>query len=243
MSFKGSQAYDNDAFFEQYIARRKREESPNEIIETPVFLEKLGDVTGKHILDLGCGDARFGNELLQRGCDHFAGIDGSKNMVEAANKILAGTNGRVYHSPLESWDFEKHTYDVVMSRLVFHYIEDLQTIFDQVFKTLSDQGQFIFSVQHPVLTSSIESAAKSAKKSIWIVDDYFNTGQRIEPWIEEQVIKYHRTTADYFAMLKRSGFRIEDISECSPKPENFSSEEEYKRRKRIPLFLLFSCRK
>ena len=243
MSYKGSEVYDQEAFFQHYTARRERQESPNERIESPVFKELLGDVTGQAILDLGCGHGSFGNELLQQGCQSYHGVDGSKNMVNAANVNLEGTNSTIYHSSLESWDFPEESYDTVISRLVFHYIDDVQSIFNHVHATLKDEGRFVFSVQHPVLTSSIESAARSPKKSNWIVDEYFETGKRVEPWIEEEVVKYHRTVENYFRLLKKAGFSIEDIRECAPQREQFDSEEEYKRRKRIPLFLVFSCRK
>ena len=36
---------------------------------------------------------------------------------------------------------------------------------------------------------------------------------------------------------------IEDMREGTPRPEEINSESEYKRRMRIPLFLMFSCKK
>ena len=66
MAFTESDVYNNTAFFEQYMKRRYRENSPNESIEKPVFFQLIGHVQGKQILDLGCGDAKFGAELLER---------------------------------------------------------------------------------------------------------------------------------------------------------------------------------
>ena len=108
--------------------------------------------------------------------------------------------------------------------------------------SLKEDGQFFFSVQHPILTSSVQSATKSARTD-WEVDDYFHTGKRVEPWIEKEVVKYHRTIEEYFQELKCAGFKIEEISESCPRLENFKNEEEYKRRMRIPLFLVFACSK
>jgi len=48
---------------------------------------------------------------------------------------------------------------------------------------------------------------------------------------------------EYFKELKRAGFKLEEINECRPRLENFKSEEEYRRRMRIPLFLVFACSK
>jgi SAM-dependent methyltransferase len=243
MEYRGASAYNDDQFFENYITRRNREVSPNNIIEIPILLEMIGDVKGKKVLDLGCGDAKFGVELLQKRCISYDGVEGSENMVKEATKNLSGIEGKVHLSSMETWDFKAKQYDLVVSRLALHYIADLKEVFQGVHNTLADNGKFIFSVQHPVLLSSIKSADASASKSDWIVDDYFKSGERVEPWIDKKVVKYHRTIEEYFQLLKLVGFKINDIREGTPRIEHFSSEIEYERRMRIPLSLMFSCEK
>lgn len=242
MEYKGAAVYDNDEFLDNYLTRRHRAESPNNIIEKPVLMELIGDVSGKKVLDLGCGDAEFGLELMKQGCSFYEGVEGSLNMVGKAVSILDRTTSKIHHSSMEAWDFPDEEYDLVVSRLALHYIENVEPVFKRVYSSLKIDGQFIFSVQHPILTSSVQSATKSARTD-WKVDDYFHAGKRVEPWIEKEVVKYHRTIEEYFNELKRAGFKIEEISECSPRLENFKSEEEYKRRMRIPLFLVFACSK
>jgi SAM-dependent methyltransferase len=164
-------------------------------------------------------------------------------MAKEASKSLTGTVGNVHLSPMETWDFRTGRYDLVVSRLALHYLSELKAIFQETHNSLGSNGRFIFSVQHPVLTSSIKSATASSSKADWIVDDYFNSGERVEPWIDKKVVKYHRTIEEYFQLLKHAGFIIEDIREGTPRVEELTSESEYKRRLRIPLFLLFSCKK
>ncbi|MFJ7855786.1 class I SAM-dependent DNA methyltransferase [Peribacillus frigoritolerans] len=243
MEYRGASAYNDDKFFENYITRRNREESPNNIIEKPILLELIGDVVGRKVLDLGCGEAKLGVELLQKGCISYDGVEGSVNMVREATKNLNGTEGNVHLSSMETWNFQSENYDLVVSRLALHYLAELKNIFQEVHRSLANNGKFIFSVQHPILTSSIKSAVASSSKADWIVDDYFNSGERIEPWIDKRVVKYHRTFEEYYQLLKLAGFKIEDIREGTPRVEEFSSESEYKRRMRIPLFLIFSCKK
>ncbi|MGM7721628.1 class I SAM-dependent DNA methyltransferase [Metabacillus sp. Hm71] len=243
MEYRGPSAYNDDQFFENYITRRNREVSPNNIIEKPILLEMIGDVKRKKVLDLGCGDAKFGVELLKKGCISYDGVEGSENMVKEAIKNLSGTVGNVQFSFIETWIFKEKQYDLVVSRLALHYLSDLNKVFQGVYNTLEDNGKFIFSVQHPVLLSSVKSASVSALKSNWIVDNYFKSGERVEPWINKKVVKYHRTIEEYFQLLKQAGFKIVDIKEGTPRIEQFKSESEYERRMRIPLFLMFSCEK
>ncbi|MBA2173722.1 class I SAM-dependent methyltransferase [Halobacillus locisalis] len=243
MGHKGASAYDQERFFESFLARRNRSESPNNIIEKPVLLELLDPVVGKRVVDLGCGDGLFGCDLKERGASYYEGVEGSRNMVQKAEGNLGESNVAIVHTPIEEWQSRKESFDIVVSRMVFHYIENLPLVFRKVYESMKEGGQFVFSVQHPVLTSSMESAAKSGKRSSWLVDDYFRSGERQEPWLEEEVTKYHRTMEQYFQLIKQAGFAVEDLRECEPRREYFKKDEEYDRRQRIPLFLLFACRK
>ena len=99
MGKNGPEFYDDEEVFATYAARRARIDGPNEILEKPIFDELIGDLAGLRILDLGCGDAAFGIEALQQGCESYLGIDGSHKMVAAAKAKLAGTAERWYREP------------------------------------------------------------------------------------------------------------------------------------------------
>ncbi|WP_410984550.1 class I SAM-dependent DNA methyltransferase [Bacillus cereus] len=243
MAFTESEVYNNDSFFEQYMKRRYRNDNPNEAIEKPALLQLIGDMKGKNILDLGCGDAKFGVELLQKGCLSYTGIEGSHLMYTEAVQQLENVNGTVHFMNLKDYTYPSSTFDLVTSRLALHYIDDLDIIFENIYQTLKTDGTFTFSVQHPVITSSFESLQSGSKRTNWLIDDYFKSGKRVEPWIDQEVIKYHRTTEQYFILLQQAGFTITDLREATPKRKHFQNEEEYTRRLRIPLFLLFSCKK
>jgi hypothetical protein len=86
MGLAGPDFYDDHEIFKTYLAHRDRRDSPNDILEKPVLLELLGNLNGKRILDLGCGDASIGREALQRGCVAYVGVEGSHNMAALASK-------------------------------------------------------------------------------------------------------------------------------------------------------------
>ncbi|RLQ97469.1 class I SAM-dependent DNA methyltransferase [Falsibacillus albus] len=243
MEYKGSKVYDTEEFFDRYMNRRHRPESPNTLIENPVLFDLLGDINGEHILDLGCGDASLGLALLEKNCGFYTGVDGSANMCQKATQSLRGKNGEVIESSMEGFDFPPDSFDTVVSQLALHYIDDFASLAKQIYKTIKPNGRFVFSVQHPLLTASFKSMSETGRRLDWVVDDYFKSGKRTEPWIGEHVVKYHRTIEDYFIQLQQAGFQITDLKEAAPRREFFQDEEEYERRLRIPLFLLFSCRK
>lgn len=241
MGYRGSSVYDQSEFFANYMKRRSREDSPNNAIEGPIIYELLGDFQEKYVLDLGCGDATFGEELLEKGVKQYHGVEGSKQMVDAANKHILGLNATIHLETMESFLFPKSKFDIVTSRFAIHYVEDVQKLFTNVYNTLKENGKFVFSVQHPLTTSCFNSKQAGERRENWIVDDYFIEGEREEPWIDEVVVKHHRTIEHYFSALRMAGFQVVELREGTPKREHFSSEAEFKRRQRIPVVLAFSC--
>lgn len=49
--------------------------------------------------------------------------------------------------------FRANSFDVVISSLAFHYIQSFEDIVSRVSKCLSGDGDFVFSVEHPVFTA------------------------------------------------------------------------------------------
>ncbi|TYS68132.1 class I SAM-dependent methyltransferase [Sutcliffiella horikoshii] len=241
MEFRGSSVYDQSDFFTNYFNRRNRIDSPNNAIEGPIMLELVGNIKNHTILDLGCGDASFGKELLQLGARHYIGVEGSEQMVEAARSNLLELEATIHTKTMESYDYPSESYDLVTSRFAIHYVSDIDRLFRNIYETLKDDGRFVFSIQHPLTTSSFASKEAGDKRGNWIVDDYFRDGERKEPWINQVVVKYHRTIEQYFTALRQAGFTVRDLREGTPKREHFSSEEEFVRRQRIPVVLAFAC--
>lgn len=243
MKYKNYEAYDDDGFFEKYIQKRSKGKAPNELIEKPIIDELLGDVKGQRILDLGCGDGSYGTELLDRGVKHYLGIEGSHNMLALARQHLQGYSVDLVQQDLENIQLEAAAYDIVLSRLVLHYIDDLGPLLAQVERSLREKGIFVFSIEHPIITSCYDAYHASPKRGSWVVDNYFSSGERTNIWLGKEVVKYHKTIEEYWRLLKNANFNIAEIRESKPVATNFSEEAEFIRRSRIPLFLMFKVEK
>ena len=211
MEYKGSSVYEQTDFFESYMIRRNKKDSPNNAIEGPIIFELIGNFQNNSILDLGCGDASFGKELLNLGAKTYIGVEGSLQMVEVARTNMIGQSGTINFESMESYDYPNEVFDLVTSRFAIHYVSDINRLFENVYKTLQENGRFVFSIQHPLTTSSFASKQFGDKRGNWIVDDYFLEGERKEPWIDQIVVKYHRTIENYFLALKQAGFSIIDL--------------------------------
>lgn len=241
MVYSGPTFYDDRTVFNTYMARRQQDTSANESIEKPLIWQLLGDVSGLDILDLGCGEATIAHELFAKGCRSYHGIDGSDNMITLAQKALEGTPGTAERDFMEFFEVEPHSYDLVLSRLAFHYIEDLDALLERICGTLRPGGRLVFSTEHPVITSSNLAGKDTAPRHDWIVDRYFQTGRREISWLGSDVIKYHRTIEDFFIALQRAGFRVDSLRESKPDLAHIPDKRLYERRSRVPLFLLFAA--
>ena len=243
MSASGPAFYDDDAVFATYKAARQRRDSPNNTLEQPVMLELAGALVGRRVLDLGCGDAAFGREVLAHAGSAYLGVEGSRNMAALASETLVGTSGQVLHCAIEDWEAPAAAFDLAVARLSLHYLADLAPVFAQVYHALADGGRFVFSVEHPVITSCDRGWPEGTLRQAWMVDDYFVTGVRENTWMGGTVRKYHRTVEDYFRALQEAGFTVEQLRESRPPREQFAEEQTYARRMRIPLFLFLAGRK
>ena len=245
MGLDGPDFYDDDQVFATYMRHRQRDESPNDTLEKPDLLDLIGSAVGLRVLDLGCGDAQIGKELLAGGSQAYLGVEPSQNMIGAAREMLAGTGGEAVQATIEAWEYPSEAFDLVISRLALHYVEDIDATFERVFRTLVPGGRFVFSVEHPVLTSCDRAYAPGpgARRQDWIVDEYHVSGRRVTNWMGQDVVKFHHTIEQYFRALGQAGFLVDGLREGCPRRELFVREEEYRRRLRIPLMLLLSAHK
>lgn len=242
MSKPGPDFYDDNSVFETYLAHRHNPANPNDTLESPVITALVGPVADFDVLDVGCGSAGYGRILLENGAKSYLGIDGSKNMIAASEQVLAGLAGRTILATIEDYEYPPGRFDLVVSRLALHYIANLELLFQKLIKTLRPGGRLIFSVEHPVITSH-NNLLPEQRRSNWTVDDYFVTGRRETDWLGGRVVKFHHTVEDYFLALQGVGFVVESLRESRPDRTNFADEQEYERRRRIPLFLFLAARK
>jgi len=104
--------------------------------------EHLPDMTGKSILDIGCGNGALLRELSPK-VRAGVGIDASSRLVNLARQCASPKNNIIYHVvdgpviPLED-----HTIDVVISMLSFRYL-DWDPIMKEIERVLRKDGKLI----------------------------------------------------------------------------------------------------
>lgn len=243
MTYSGSFFYDDPSVHQQYQQLRHHPNSANDTIEKPIISDMIGDVAHKAILDLGCGEALMASDWLAQGATSYMGIDGSHNMIQLAQRRLCVPQAKVEHAYLESWQYPHGQFDLVVSRLAFHYIEDLAPVFAHIYEALCPHGRLVFSVEHPVVTSHQVKLKAGSKRQDWVVDRYFHTGPRHNEWLGARLMTYHRTVEDYVHLLKTAGFTLDDLRESRPRRDIVKDPKLYEQRCRVPIYLFLAGQK
>ena len=119
----------------------------------PLLFDACGDLAGRAVLDLGCGEGYCARELKRRGAGEYLGVDLSARMIEAAMAQEAADQLGIDYVTADVTQFQPtRQYDLCVAVFLFNYlrVEDMQQVFKMVHNSLVSGGQFVFSVPHPM---------------------------------------------------------------------------------------------
>lgn len=239
--------YDNKEFFDSYQSKRK-ELSANDLIEIPELFKLIGDVTNLNILDLGCGTGGHDRKLIELGANRVLGIDLSNNMIKEAKK---NTNSdKIEYRVMSMNDINNinEKFDLVVSSLAIHYIEDYDSLCKKIYNLLNKDGRFIFSCGHPmdscvILDNYSNNFVEINNKKYYLISDYNNEGKRISHWYVDGVETYHRNISHLINGLIEAGFVLEHVSESYATEEVTKLKPKFKDQKDHSYFIFFKCKK
>ncbi len=213
------------------------------MIEEPAIRALLPALRDKSILDLGCGFGTFEEFALEQGAASILAIDISEKMLALARERIRDTRVSFVRQALEDFVPSRHDFDLAISSLCLHYIDDVGALFARIASSLKPHGLFVFSIEHPMCTSLLDGWAKdhAENKRHWPVDRYFEEGVRISHWFVDGVIKYHRTIDTYVRLLANTGFQITALVEPRPEERQLAERPDLKDEMRRPAFLIVAC--
>ena len=212
--------------------------APNNLTNWQIIKDIISDFTNKIILDAGCGDGFFSNEMKELGAKVYA-CDGSRNLIQIAKNDFVDVEFKVCDLT-ESLPYSDKFFDIVVSSLTLMDIEYLDEFFKETYRILKDDGKLIFTIVHPCFFQAEWEKDSNGKKLWKKIENYWDMNEiSLNYWGE--TTHYHRPITWYTKKLKESGFTIEEIKE---NPDNIDTFLPIKpHQKRIPLFICFSCLK
>ncbi len=230
--------YDDREFFDEYARMERSVRGLDGAGEWHMMRELFPDVRGKTVLDLGCGYGWHCAYARERGAASVLGIDGSRLMAAEAGRRSGGGGITYSVCAIEDYPYPPEAFDLVLSNLALHYVEDLAAVYRGVFRTLRPGGVFLFNIEHPTFTAG--RAQQFAEDGTWPVENYFYPGERETVFLGKRVVKYHHTLTQILGGLLDAGFVLEAVREAEPPEEWRAAMPEEMSR---PMMLLVRARK
>ena len=232
--------YDNPTFFEEYAKMARSREGLSAAGEWTQLRQLFPPLERKAMLDLGCGYGWHCRFAAEQGAARVLGIDLSGRMLEEAWKRGGGAGITYRRCAIEEYEYPEDAWDMVLSNLALHYVEDLDAVFRKVRRTLKPGGTFLLNIEHPTFTAGVGQDwiySSDGTPRYWPVDDYFIPGERTTRFLGCEVKKYHHTLTQILMGLLGSGFALQAVVEAEP-PESMMELPGMKDELRRPMMLL-----
>jgi ubiquinone biosynthesis O-methyltransferase len=163
-------------------------------LERQLILALIGDVKGRQVLDVGCGDGELALELRRRGAT-VVGIDASAEMIAAA-KVRAGRENADVGFQLARADelpFPDGQFDIVTAITILCFVDDAGPVFREIARVLRPGGRFVIG--------------ELGQWSIWAA------GRRIRAWLGSRLWRRgrFRTAGELSRLAQESGLAVETV--------------------------------
>lgn len=232
--------FDNPAFFSGYMELRAGL-NYNDLLELPEMKKLLPPLSGKRILDLGCGFGKMEEYFVKNGAFDVTAVDISEKMIGEAVEKHSYSNVRYVRKDISNLDLEGE-YDIVYSSLVFHYIKDFEKLMKQIDSLMKKDGILLFSQEHPLTTATLDHRGHFDDYNHFVFGDYQMEGKRKGTWFVENVENYHRTLSHIISTVS-SFFRIEKVVEPVPSEDALRLMPRMERDFIRPTFLIVKASK
>jgi len=115
-----------------------------ERLERRLILGLIGNVSGRSVLDVGCGDGDFAVELTKRGAT-VTGIDASLEMILAARRraLQHGADIVFEVATADHLPFPAEQFDVVTAITILCFVEDTAAVFREIARVLRPGGRVV----------------------------------------------------------------------------------------------------
>ena len=205
-------------------------------------LNLLGDLKGKTVLEICCGNGRSLKYAAEHGASELCGIDISPEQVKRAKEYLGSKsiNANLVCSSMETdCGIPADHFDVVFSVFGIGWTTDLDLTLKRIYSYLKPGGVFVFSWSHP-----IHKCVSIEHRQYVFSNSYFD-----ESWyrtdIDEKVIMMsNRMLSTFINALADNGFVIEKLVEETDKEKaEFANSDFGRKALMLPIAFIIKAKK
>jgi cyclopropane fatty-acyl-phospholipid synthase-like methyltransferase len=202
------------------------------------------DVSGKKVLEIGCGRGHSLQYLGERNAAELWGLDISEKQIKHTKQYLieSGLSAKLICSPMEEeCGIPVEYFDIVYAIYAIGWTTDLDVTFARISSYLKRGGVFIFSWSHQIHKCVVAENDKYVFKK-----SYFDESWYSDSLDGEVFTLSNRMVSTYVNALAKAGFFIEQMIE-KPDEEILQSCDEnndsVKRVRMIPKVFVIKARK
>lgn len=121
----------------------EKDDSYSYAVEWPCIQKMLPPLNNKRILELGCSTGRFSFLFEKENPLSVVGVDISENMLSIAKEKARKRGSKVKFIKADISNpniFVNRNFDFIFSSTTFHYIENIKSLFLNIFNALDDNN-------------------------------------------------------------------------------------------------------
>lgn len=211
----------------------------HELVINPIVEKFLGDLSGKVVLDAGCGNGYIARKMAKN-AKKVVGVDFTEELVDIAKgKSKNLKNLEFKTASVEKLPFKDESFDVVLCNMVLMDLENLDAAVSEISRVVKRKGLVVISTQHPAFENAHKDypLRNEKKEEIGrVVTDYFSPGLVVDK--NENFPHYHWMLSQYLNAFSKNDLFLEETSEPNNK-EILGSRMTEVVRNHTPMFIIF----
>jgi len=207
------------------------------------MLDALGDVSGKTILDIGCGEGRFCRLLSRLGAS-VTGVDFTEPFIERARSLASERETYLIGNAENLRQISSDRFDFAVSYIVLVDLLDYRSAISEAYRILRPGGRFVVCNIHPMRSSHPAGWIRQGSKTLFYpLDDYTSEGAREWDWFGRPFVNMHRTLSSYITAFLDAGFTLHSLQEPTPSAEELVANPTFDDEYRAPNFIIYTLEK
>ena len=177
-------------------------------------LRLVGDISGKDVLEFGCGAAELSISLTRRAA-RCIGLDASWRQLELARTLGAAEDVRIplVHALGESAPFKDESFDLVVADYgVFLWVDPFLAV-PEAARMLRSGGTLLFSTLTPLLVMCWPVEKDPDPPGRTLESSYFGMHMLDDG---DEGVNYNLPYGEWIRLFRASGLVVEDLVEVRP---------------------------